>query len=196
MIIEQIEEIDKIEGLRLIAMGNVMDELRRRILRDIQVELSEEFDRNFERQGFFSESWQRSRRSSDSSGSTLIDTGGLRRSVRSRVHGDGVEFWSDRPYAGIHNEGGEIVVTGRMKRFFWARYYEAQGGLGRKKDGSLRNTKKNRRLSGAAEFWHQMALKKVGSKIVIPRRMFLGWSDVVKKIVERVIDEDFEDLRF
>ena len=175
-------------------MGNVMDEMRRRILRDIQVELSEEFDRNFERQGFFGESWQRSRRSADGGGSTLIDTGSLRRSLRSRVRGDGVEFWSDRPYAGIHNEGGEIVVTARMKRFFWAKYYEAQGGLGRKKDGRLRNTKKNRGLSGAAEFWHQMALKKVGSKIVIPRRMFLGWSAGVSKIVERVIDEELERL--
>ena len=30
-----------------------------RILKDIQVEMSDEFDKNFERQAFFSEKWQR-----------------------------------------------------------------------------------------------------------------------------------------
>ena len=29
-----------------------------RILKDIQVEMSDEFDKNFERQAFFSEKWQ------------------------------------------------------------------------------------------------------------------------------------------
>lgn len=32
------------------------------------------------------------------------------------------------PYAEIHNEGGDIKVTARMKRFFWAKYREANGG--------------------------------------------------------------------
>ena len=31
------------------------------------------------------------------------------------------------PYAGIHNDGGDIVVTERMKRFFWAKFHEANG---------------------------------------------------------------------
>jgi hypothetical protein len=29
-------------------------------------------------------------------------------------------------YTQIHNEGGEIVVTEKMKAFFWAKYYEAE----------------------------------------------------------------------
>lgn len=47
-----------------------------RILKDIQVEMSDEFDKNFERQAFFSEKWQR-RKSPirDEGRAILTDTG-------------------------------------------------------------------------------------------------------------------------
>ena len=61
-----------------------MSKVISQILRDIKVELSDEFDRNFERQGFFSERWKRSRRSTAGGGATLIDTGKLRRSITSK----------------------------------------------------------------------------------------------------------------
>ena len=37
---------------------------------------------------------------------------------------DGVRFSSYVPYAAIHNEGGKITVTGKMKKFFWAKFKE------------------------------------------------------------------------
>ncbi len=40
-------------------MANNYDQIIKNILRDIQVEMTDEFDRNFERQAFFSEAWQR-----------------------------------------------------------------------------------------------------------------------------------------
>lgn len=51
-----------------------------RILKDIQVEMSDEFDKNFERQAFFSEKWQR-RKSPirDEGRAILTDTGALRK---------------------------------------------------------------------------------------------------------------------
>ena len=49
-----------------------------RILRDVQIELKDEFDRNFERQGFFSERWARRRSPLRPGRATLVDTGGLR----------------------------------------------------------------------------------------------------------------------
>lgn len=162
-------------------------------MRDIRTELTEEFDRNFERQGFFNEAWERRKSPVRPGGTILVDTGTLRRSVRSRITGDGITFYTDLPYADIHNEGGEIKVTPKMKRFFWAKHYEATGAFGRKKDGTKRNDKRNRRLSTEAEFWKFLALKKAGTTIKIPRRQFLGNSPEVEEIVRKIIEEDIEN---
>lgn len=171
-----------------------MEKVIRRMLRDIQVELDDEFDRNFERQGFFNEKWQRSRRAKMTGGATLIDTGELRRSVRSRMEGSGVTWESTLPYAAIHNEGGEIRVTARMKRYFWARYYAARGKFTYKRDGGQRNDKRNRGLTAEADFWQAMALKKVGSVVKIPKRQYMGWSPEVEKVVREVIEEGLEEF--
>lgn len=165
-----------------------MKKVFRGILKDIQVDLKEEFDQNFEREGYFSEAW--SRRKSPvhggRSGHLLEDTGALRGSIRSEIRGDSVFFFSDLPYAGIHNEGGEIVVTARMKRFFWGKYREANGGSwGRRGETASRGTE--------AEFWKLMALKKVGTAIKIPRRQFLGGGPEVEKIVTKIVEDGLGD---
>ena len=98
----------------------------RRILKDIQVEMSDEFDQNFEREAFFSEAWQRRRSPMRPDGHILVDTGQLRRSIQSRTTENSITFYTDLPYAAIHNEGGEIVVTPRMKKYFWHKYYGAR----------------------------------------------------------------------
>lgn len=160
-----------------------------RILKDIQVDVKDEFDKNFERQGFFSEKWERRKSPLRPGRATLVNTGGLRRSVLSRVFADGVTFYSTHPAADIHNEGGDIKVTARMKGYFWHRYYEAVGGFGRKKNGELRNDKRTRRLSGEAAFWKYMALMRVGSVIRIPKRQFLGAASEVEKAVTDIIEK-------
>ncbi len=171
-------------------------EIRRilgRILDDIRVELSDEFDRNFERQAFFSEAWQRRKSPLGGDRHILVDTGRLRQSIQSRVGEDSVTFHSTLPYAAIHNEGGEIVVTGKMKRYFWAKYREATGSFGRKKNGELRRDKRNARLGTEAEFWKFMALKKEGTSIRIPRRRFLGTSPEVESAVREIIEENLTE---
>ena len=160
------------------------------ILRDIQVELTDEFDQNFERQAFFSEAWQRRKSPTRPGGHILVDTGQLRRSITSKTTGNTITFHTDLPYAAIHNQGGEIVVTPRMKRFFWHKYYEATGSFGRKKDGTRRNDKRTIQLSEQAQFWKFLALKKVGTTIRIPRRRFLGASPEVEKAVRSIIEEN------
>ncbi len=40
-------------------MNKDVQKIIARILQDIRVEMTDEFDRNFERQAFFSEAWQR-----------------------------------------------------------------------------------------------------------------------------------------
>ncbi len=165
----------------------------RSILRDIQVELGDEFDQNFERQAFFSQAWARRKSPTRPGGLILVDSGGLRQSVRSEIRESSIVFLSDHPGAAIHNEGGEIKVTARMKRYFWHKYYSATGSFGRRKDGSLRQNKKNSQLSSEADFWKAMALMKVGSTIKIPQRKFLGTSPEVETAVRQIIEENLNE---
>lgn len=162
----------------------------RRVLNDIRVELSDEFDQNFERQAFFSEAWARRKSPTRPGGHILVDTGRLRQSISSRMTDTSITFYTTLPYAEIHNDGGEIVVTQKMKKYFWAKYYEATGSFGRKKDGSRRNDKRTVQLSSEAEFWKFMALKKAGTTIKIPRRRFLGTSPEVEQSVREIIEEN------
>lgn len=170
-----------------------MQRVIRNILKDIKVELTDEFDKNFERQGFFSEKWQRRKSPLRPGGAILVDTGGLRRSISSRSDSESITFFTSLPYAAIHNEGGEIKVTQKMKSFFWHKYYEATGSFGRKKDGSPRKDKRTVQLGSEAEFWKLMALMKVGKSIKIPKRRFLGASPEVEKAVREIIEENLTE---
>ena len=83
-------------------------------------------------------------------------------------------------YASVHNDGDQIAVTQRMRKFFWAKHYEAEEIRGK---GSVE-----------ADFWRNMALKKPGGRIKIPRRHFLGPDKAVNKIVKGVIDTELRNF--
>lgn len=152
------------------------------ILNDLRVELADEFDRNFERKAFFGKAWPERRRRGK--GTLMNVTGTLRRSIRARVSGTSLVFSSSEPHAAIHNDGGTITVTAKMRRYFWAKYYETGGKIRYKKSGGI--SKASIRLSQEAEMWRALALKKVGSKIEIPQRQFLGDAPEVRKIINDV----------
>lgn len=164
-----------------------------RILSDLRVGLSDEFDKNFERQGFFSEAWQRRKSPIRGDGHVLVSSGDLRRSIQSKVDGNSITFCSTLPYAGIHNEGGVIKVTRKMKSFFWHKYYETTGSFGRKQNGERRNDKRTIRLSSEASFWKGMALMKEGKTIRIPRRQFIGYSPEVERLVCDIIERNLSE---
>jgi len=168
-------------------------EVFRHILDDIRVDLTAEFDENFERQAFFSEAWARRKSPARPGGHILVKSSDLRRSIKSRSTDDSITFYSELPYAAIHNEGGEIVVTERMKKFFWWKYHTATGSFGRKKDGTRRNDKRTLQLGDEAAFWRLMALMKAGSKIKIPKRQFLGKSPEVEAAVRKIIEDNLTD---
>lgn len=175
-------------------MNSDVQKILKRILKDIQVEMKDEFDKNFERQAFFSEAWARRKSPIRNEGRAILtDTGRLRRSIQSRTTDNSIIFYTDLPHAAIHNDGGEIKVTKRMKGYFWHKYYEATGSFGRKKDGTLRKTKKNARLTTEADFYKWMALKKEGSTIKIPRRQFLGTSPEVEQAVRKIIEKNISE---
>lgn len=170
--------------------------LVRETLKDIRTEALEEFDRNFEREAFFNQKWARRKFNDDKSRGLLIRTGNLRRSITGRVTDrDSVVIETTEPYARIHNEGGIITVTRKMKKYFWYRYQTVTGGkaadgfsnnLQRKKNGAPRNNKRNRALTEEAEFYRRMAMKKAGSKITIPKRQFIGNHPDLEKLLKEI----------
>ena len=174
-------------------MNRDIQKIIRTILSDIRVELSDEFDRNFERQAFFNEQWQRRSSPTRPGGSILIASGRLRQSIGSRSTDSSITFYSTLPYASIHNDGGEIKATAKMKRYFWYKYCKTTDSFGRKKDGSLRRDKRTLQLSTEAEFWKHLALMKEGKSIKIPRRRFLGASPEVERAVKAIIEENLTE---
>lgn len=96
---------------------------------------------------------------------------------------------SDLEYSEIHNNGGVITVTEAMKSHFWKLYYETAGiERGSKTWGNIKTSEKrnysslskhNLNVVGKARFFKALALMKVGSKIKIPQRQFMGESKVL-----------------
>lgn len=170
---------------------NDLNNIIQQCLADVKVELLQEFDENFNRKAFFSEKWQRKK--FDNKKELLVDSGHLRQSVKAEIKKDSVEFYSELPYAGTHNDGGTIRVTMKMKKYFWRQYMLAKEKFGRKKNGTLRQDKRNEALSSDATFYKAMALKKVGSLLVIPRRRFIGTSPEVEKIVNDIIETNLTE---
>lgn len=183
--------------------NQVTHDLQRRInllvretLKDIKKEALEEFDRNFEREAFFNQKWARRKYNDDTSRGLLVQNGTLRRSIKGEVTDhDSVLIYTTELYANIHNEGGTITVTRKMKSHFWKMYYTVTGGkaadgfsknLQRKKNGAPRNNKRNRALTAEAEFYRRMAMKKAGSKITIPKRQFIGNHPDLEKLLKEI----------
>lgn len=131
----------------------------KRILKDLKIELTEKFDNNFSRGGFFGKKWKNRR---DGTPTHLNQTGTLRRSIKSTISGNSLIFTSSTPYSAIHNEGGEITVTKKMKGYFWGKYKET-----------------------GQDKYKAMALMKVGTKIKIPQRQFIGDYPGIEKTIER-----------
>ena len=153
-------------------------------LQDMRSELVAEFSLNFIRQGFFSESWKRRKYQTEDSRGILTKTGDLRKAIRAEIEGNKIVFLNEMPYAKIHNEGGKIRVTKRMKGHFWGEYKRATQGFSREQ---LKNG-----LTEEAAFYKAMALKRVGSYITMPRRQFIGMSPEVETIIKEIVEENLE----
>lgn len=169
------------------------EEFLKNTLTDIEVKLTEEFDKNFERKAFFDEKWK-TNKIHDHRGSLMMRSGKLRRSIRSRLTPTGIQFSSSLPYAEIHNQGGDIQVTAKMKRYFWAMYYKSTGAIKTTKSGRVRTSQRNVRLSQEAQKWRALALMKVGQKMKIEQRQFIGQHPKVDAIIKAIIQHNLKEL--
>lgn len=168
-------------------------ELENKITKDVAVELAEEFDRNFERKAFFNQKWPTTK-INNSKGSLLNRSGNLRRSIKYSIRDGIIKFSSSLPYASVHNQGGEITVTAKMKAYFWAMYYKAMGGITTKKSGAESKSKKNLNLSAEAEKWKGLALMKIGHKIKVEKRQIIGGHPEVTKLVKGVVESNVKQF--
>jgi phage gpG-like protein len=142
----------------------------------IGTEAVNHFKENFVKQGFDNDKWaarktkvklQKNILTGQGSGDHLSD------SIDYRIEGNTIIIYTDKPYGKIHNEGGQITVTPKMKRFFWAKSIEAKQG------GDL----------DLAEQYKWMALSKT---INIVKREFMGESPVLNN---KIIDKITRDLK-
>ena len=151
---------------------------------------------NFRKGGFYGQTWKPPMRTDlgfegPSYGPMLSSTNHLMMSTDYVAEPGRVIIQNSLIYAQIHNEGGEITVTQRMKGYFWSMYYK-RGLVGEMygKAKGKKNRQKADNLNAEAQFWRNMALKKVGDKIKIPQRQFLGEHPEVNRIVREVINQE------
>jgi phage gpG-like protein len=167
------------------------DELLKDILTDIKVKLSDEFDQNFQRKAFFDQPWPQ-RMHAYPRGSLMVVTQRLRRSFRGSISRNSVSWRSDAPYASLHNNGGKIPITPKMRSFFWAMYYKNAGKMTTLKSGKASKSKRNVALSTEAQFYKNMALTKKDA-FVVPQRRIIGDHPKVKTIVQDVANRAIKE---
>lgn len=163
--------------------------LVRNIVEDVAVDLTQAFDRNFERKAFFDKPWKDTNYP-NSKGSLMLRSEKLRKSIKHVHNKRSVSWTSSLPYASIHNEGGEITVTQKMKSFFWAMHYKNAKAIKVLKSGKVSKSKRNQRLSQEAQKWKALALLKVGAKIKIKQRQFIGWHPEVDRRIKKIVDNN------
>lgn len=139
--------------------------LKRRIIKDIRVDLTEEFDKNFERKAFFTKAWKK-RKDPNANGSLLNVSGTLRRSIResSEETDSGVRFSSSVPYATVHNEGANSYAT-------------------------VREHQRKHYKSGKVYTVHSYQ-----RRVNIPQRQFVGDGQRTQEIIRGVIEKNLKDF--
>ncbi|MDU1892745.1 MAG: hypothetical protein E6767_18855 [Dysgonomonas sp.] len=124
------------------------------------------------------------------------NTMNLMQSIRVLEEGEErVRVGTDLVYAETHNEGAQITVTDKMKKFWWAMYYEFAGKVRRTQNGRISQSRANLIVNAKAEYCKNMALMKVGSKVKIPKRQFIGESKTLMKQFEEWWEGEMDKLK-
>lgn len=120
-------------------------------------------------------------------GTLLSSRNELYGSIRFQIMTNKVVVSSAKPYSRIHNEGGPvnqtIQITPKMRKFAWAKYYEANGGQSGDEGGE----------------WKGLALTKkqaISRNFIMPKRQFMGQSAHVKKLIYERMVKDLKRILF
>jgi phage gpG-like protein len=157
----------------------VKEYLKADVFTAIGTEAVSHFKDGFVNEGFTDKSLEKwAPRNSKRFGSTngqkvLSKTGDLADSLEFEKRGNTVVILTDKPYAQIHNEGGQMSVTPKMQAYFWAMFYKAKEN----KD---------------EEMMDQYKAMALASFIKIEKRQFIGDSAVLNN---RITDKILRDLK-
>ncbi len=175
---------------------SALESLYQQLIVAIATNVNAIFDKSFETKSFDGRPWKhRIPGNVKFPGALLMNSGNLRRSLKYNISGNTITWTSNLPYAKIHNDGGYIKITPKMRKFFWHMYYTCTKKIKRGKKGQV--LKASLVHSKDAEFWKAMALlanRKVGSYIKIPRRRFIGNSREVDAKVKKIMDAFMKKL--
>lgn len=147
--------------------------LRRALPRKLATTAVNFFKRNFRVGGYVDTTFTKWK-DSNNGRSTMVKSGNLRRAIKKiyvRPNRIVVGVAGNIPYARIHNEGGKIAITPKMRRYFWGMFLQTND-----------------------EKYKWMALTKK-THIEIPQRQFIGEDNkAVEKTLEREIIRQMKKL--
>ncbi len=148
------------------------------------------FRRSFENQGFTDrhlKPWRKTKSGKQNtfgkkSQGILTQSNALKKSIRTVIAKGGIikitaGYANKVKYAEIHNKGGwvTIPITAESRKFFWYMFYKSK-----KKDLK----------------WKRMALtKKTAFKFKMPKRQFMGKSEMLNQEIDTLIKRAIKDLR-
>lgn len=184
-----------------------IDELQKRRLPVMVGRMAKDhFQDNFRRGGFVNRGlhpWQKSRRllmggtGAANNYSTLLSGHNHLFDSTKYVPSDyRVKVSNDLIYAPIHNWGGTIPVTNRMRGHAWKMFYLASGKERKAVKGPTKRTKKAKAVTPVnpeADFWKRFALTKK-SKIRMPQRQFLGESEELTGKIRDKIENELNNI--
>lgn len=184
-----------------------IDELQKRRLPVMVGRMAKDhFQDNFRRGGFVNRElhpWQKSRRlltggtgAANNWGTLLSGHNYLFDSIKYIPSDYRVKVSNDLIYAPIHNWGGTIPVTNRMRGHAWKMFYLASGKERKAVKGPTKRTKKAKAVTPVnpeADFWKRFALTKK-SKIRMPQRQFLGESEELTGKIRNKIENELNNI--
>lgn len=131
------------------------------------------FKRNFQAGGFVDEPFQKWKQSSyPGARRTMVKSGNTRRQIKKLQVSETrvvVGIANHNHYAKIHNEGGKILITPKMRRFFWAKFKET-----------------------GKDYWKFLAITKK-THLEIDKREFIGPSKALEKTIERMYIKELKN---
>ncbi len=146
------------------------ERIEEKLANKLRRSMSRETQDAFKNKAWDGKAWKASRTSDN----LLIHSSALLNGTIHTTKGNSIEVYCGLAYANIHNEGGRIPITAKMRRYFWARFIESKA---------------------SEEHWRAMALTKK-KQISIPRRTFVGVSRTTDKNFQRISDKVMEETDF
>jgi phage gpG-like protein len=141
----------------------------------IGTEAVKHFKQNFVNEGFDGNKWASRKTKTKLQRKVLTGQGNgdhLGDSLDYRVEGRTIIIYTDKVYAQIHNEGGEITVTPQMRKYFWAMSMQAKD-------------------AGDTDMADQYKAMALSNQITIMQRKFMGESPL---LTNKIIDKIKRDL--